>query len=113
MDPFCSFEIQEAAKTILNGHRPVLEETDSTQPEVTIRKNVMIMGQGRQKQIVAPVAFSVQENYAEWLVGQVLRGSLGPKEVLQRFFQALRRRGVRGVAAMLGFGLVRQIQRKK
>jgi hypothetical protein len=113
MDPFCSFEIQEAAKTILNGRRSVLGEADSIKPEVTIRKNVMIMGQGRQKQIVAPIAFSVQENYAGWLVGHVLRGALGPKEVLQRFIQALRRRGVRGVAAMLGVGLVRQIQRKK
>jgi len=113
MDPFCSFEIQEAAKTILNGRRTVLEESDHARPEVTMRRNVMTMGRGRQKQVVSPVAFSVQENYAGWLVGHVLRGALGPKEVVRRFVQALRRRGVREVAALLGVGLVRQIQRKK
>jgi hypothetical protein len=113
LDAFCSFEVQDAAKTILNARRPVLEQSDNTQAEVTIRKNIMTMGQGRKKQSVSPVAFTVQENYAGWLVGHVLRGALGPREVLQRMFQAIRRRGVGEVAAMLSVGLFRQIQRKK
>ena len=113
MDGFCSFEIQDSAKEILNSTRPVIAKLDRSKPEVTLRKNIMSMGQGRKKQVVSPVAITNQGNYAGWLMRQVFRGAIDPMEVLQRLFNAVRRRGLRDVATMVGVGFVRQVQSKK
>jgi hypothetical protein len=113
MDALCSFEVQDAAKDILNGSHPIIAKLDQSKPEVTLRKNIMSMGQGRKKQSVSPVAFSTQGNYVGWLVRQILRGAISPMEALRRLSNAVRRRGVREAAILLGVGLVRQLQSKK
>jgi hypothetical protein len=113
IDALVPFEIQDAARAVLLANRPGIAGVDSTQPQITIKKALLSLGQGRRKQIVAPVGYTEDENYAGWLVRQVLRGAIGPGEALRRLFQAVRRRGVRGSATLLATGLSRQINRKK
>jgi len=112
-DEIVSFEVQDAAAAIFAAYRPAIAEPDSAKPEVTLRKGLMSLGQGRRKQIVSPVSFTVEENYAEWIIRQVLRGAIGPAEAFQRLVQAVRRRGVRGSTILFATGLSRQINRKK
>jgi hypothetical protein len=113
IDALVPFEIQDAARALLLANRPGIAGMDSTQPEITIKKALLSLGQGRRKQIVATVGYTEDENYAGWLVRQVLRGAIGPGEALRRLFQAVRRRGVRASATLLATGLSRQINRKK
>jgi hypothetical protein len=113
LDAFVPFEIQDAAREILTSCRPAIATPDSAKPQVTLRKNIMAIGQGRRKQIVSTVSYAVEDNYAGWLVRQVLRGAIGPGEAFQRLVQAVRRRGVRGSFALLAAGLSRQLTRKK
>jgi len=112
-DALVSFEIQDAARVILASSRPTIAEPNNAKPVVTLRKDLMTLGQGRRKQTVSPVAYTVQENYSGWLVRQVLRGMIGPSEAFRRLIQAVRRRGVRESAALLASGLSKQINRKK
>jgi hypothetical protein len=107
------FETQDAAKVLLASRRPRVGDANGIRPELTLRKGLMTMGQGRRKQVVAPVAHTVEDSYAGWLVRQVLRGAVSPGEALQRLFQAVRRRGVRESAALLATGLSRQVERKR
>ena len=112
-DAIISFEVQDAARVILSSCRPAIAERDGAKPEITLRKDLMSMGRGRRKQIVSPVNYTVQENYAGWLIRQVLRGAIEPTEALQRLVLAVRRRGVRESAILLVSGLSKQIKRKK
>ncbi len=112
-DALVPFEVQDAAKEILASGRPAVPGHDCDKPAVTLRKDVMSVGQGRRKQIVSPVSYTVEDNYAGWLVRQVLRGTIGPADALQRLVLAVRRRGIRESLVLLAAGLSRQINRKK
>jgi len=113
LDAFVSFEIQDAAGAILASSRPAIADPDSGKDQVSLWQNRLSVGQGRRKQIISPVIYTVQDNYAGWLVRQVLRGAIGPAEAFRRLIEAVRRRGVWESAGMLVSGLTRQIQRKK
>jgi hypothetical protein len=112
-DALVSYEMQEAARNVLEVNRPEIAGVDTARPAITLKRDLVALGSGRRKQIVSPVAFPVDENYAAWLVRQVLRGSIGPGEALSRLYQAVRRRGIRGSAVLLASGLSRQINRRK
>jgi len=113
LDAFVSFEIQDAAGALLASSRPAIAGPASELEQVSVWQNRLAVGKGRRKQIISPVIYTVQDNYAGWLVGQVLRGAIGPGEAFRRLVEAIRRRGVRESAGMLVSGLTRQIQRKK
>jgi hypothetical protein len=113
VDAFVPFEVQDAVKANLELCRPAIAVPDSGKLEVTLRKNVVSLGRGRRKQIVAPVSHLVEENHAGWLTREVLRGAIGPREALKRLLLALRRRGVRESTGLLVAGLSSQINRKK
>jgi hypothetical protein len=112
-DAVVPFEVQDAAKSILTSCRPEIAVTDNARPEVTLWKNLVSLGQGRRKQIVSPVSYTVQENYTVGLIHQVQRGEIKPAEALHKLFQTVRERGVRGSAIFLASGLSRQINLKK
>lgn len=113
VDAVVAFELQDAAREILTSSRPVLAELDGAKPEITLKKDLMSMGRGRQKQIISPVLYTVQENYIGWLTRQVLRGAIGPREAIQRLVLAIRRRGLRESVFLLASGLSKQLSRKK
>jgi hypothetical protein len=114
LDALVSFEVQDAARAILVSWQPRVEAREGEKPEVVLWKNKMLTGKGRKKQVVAPVLYTVSENHhAGWLVGQVLRGTIGPRQAVDMLFGAIRRRGVRGTAGMVMTGLTRQFSGKK
>jgi hypothetical protein len=113
LDAIVPFEVQDAAREALAASQPAIAGIDGAKPEITLRKDLMAMGQGRRKQIVTPVHYTVEENYIGWLTRQVLQGRIGPREALSRLIQAVRKRGVRESAALLASGLSKQINRKK
>jgi len=113
LDAFVSFEVQDAARAILTSCQPPIAGLDSAKPENTLWKGLLPIGRGRRKQIVSPVMYTVQENYAGWLVRQVLRGTIGPGEAFHRLVQAIRRRGIWETAVLFASGLSRQVNRKK
>ncbi len=113
LDAVVPFEIQDAAREFLTSCRPAIAGVERAPGELTLKKDLLALGHGRRKQTVATVAYTVEDNYAGWLVGQVLRGTIGPGEAMQRLVQAVRRRGVKESAAMLASGLSRQMNRKK
>jgi hypothetical protein len=112
-DAFVAFEVQDAAKTILSSCRPAIAAGDRAMPDVTLKKDLVSLGKGRRKQIVSVVAYTVEDNYAGWLVRQVLLGAIGPGEAITRLFHAVRRRGFWESAVLLASGLSRQISRNK
>jgi hypothetical protein len=113
LDALVSYEVQDAARTILTSLRPEIAESDNARPEITLWKNLQSMGQGRRKQTVSLVNHTVHENQAAWLVREALRGTIGPSEAFRLLAQAVRRRGVRESATLLASGLSKQINRKK
>jgi hypothetical protein len=113
LDAVAPFELQDASRGIVASSRPVLADLDGAKPEITLKKDLMSMGRGRQKQIISPVLYTVQENYNGWLTRQVLRGAIGPREAFQRLILAVRKRGIRESVALLATGLSKQIGRKK
>jgi hypothetical protein len=113
LDAFVPFEIQDAASVFLAASRPALAEVDCAKPELTLRKNLLSMGQGRRKQVVSPVLHTVHDSHVGWVIRQVLKGMIGPTEAFRRLIQVVRRRGVRESTALLASGLSRQIDPKK
>ena len=113
VDAVAPFEVQDAAREFLVSGRPAIPGVDPALGGLTLKKDIVSLGQGRRRQKVAAVAYTVEDNYAGWLVGQILRGSIGPGEAMQRLVHAVRRRGVKESAAMLASGLFRQMSRKK
>jgi hypothetical protein len=102
LDDFVAYEIQNAARTLLERDRPVV----GVMTEIKMT-NLMTLGSGRRKQFASTVTDSVQENHVGWLVQQVLKGQIGPAEALNRLTQAMRNRGARESAALLIKGVTR------
>lgn len=113
LDAFVSPEVQEATSAILASNRPAVDEQAGGKIETVLRKDVLSLGHGKRKQMVQPVHITVEENYAGWLVGQILSGSIGPAEAWRRLVMAVRKRGVFNSTALLFSGLSKQLQRKK
>jgi hypothetical protein len=113
LDAYASFEIQDAAVALLAASRTMITTSLTGLEQSSLRQNRVSVGQGRRKQIITPVTHTVDDNHAEWLVRQVLRGTIAPAEAFRRLVGAIRRRGVRESAQLLVSGLTRQIQRKK
>jgi hypothetical protein len=113
LDERVPFEVQESARAIVISNKPAVTGGENAAPELTARRALISLGQGRRKQMVAPVAYAEDGHHAGWLIGQVLRGSISPAETLQRLRNAMRRRGVFRSAALLASGLSRQINRSK
>jgi hypothetical protein len=112
LDALVPFEIQDAARAILIPLRPAIDAAYGAKAEVTPKKNLLSMGQGRRKQLVSPVVDSDQENHVGWLIRQVLHGNIGPAAALDKLVQAVRRRGLRESALLLASGLAKPIRRK-
>jgi hypothetical protein len=113
LDAMVSFEIQEAARALVNARKPAVPADETAQTEITLKKSLPSLGQGRRKQSVATVSYTTEDNHAGWLVRQVLRGTISPMEALRRLVQAVRRRGVRESTLLLASGLYRQVSRRK
>jgi hypothetical protein len=112
-DEFASFEIQGAAREKLLGLRPAVAQDDAVKRELTLRHELRSIGDGRRKQTVRPVFYEDRDAYADWFLGQVASGKIGPREILSRFGQAVRQHGLVGGMKLVVSALSRQLRRKK
>lgn len=106
------FELQDAVRAALLAHPPSVDN-EGAKAEVTFRKHLLSMVHEGRKVTVAPVVYSVQENHADWLIRQVLRGTIRPADALRRLGQAVQRNGLRESLRRLGSAVSRQIIRQK
>jgi hypothetical protein len=101
-----SFDVQDRARDVLAQYKSAV-----ALPEIK-PKNLMAMGQGRRKQIVTTIIDADQEAHVGWLIQQVLKRQITPREASNRLLQAIRRRGARESLAVLASGVVRLIGKR-
>jgi len=111
LDAIVSFELSDAATAILESDRSAIAAY-GVKRDLALQP-LQSMGHKRRRQIIAPVTYSVPSQHAAWVVRNVLRGRIGPAEACRRLIGAVRARGLRGCAALLGAALLRQIERKR
>ncbi len=111
LDDFVSFEIQDAARAIV-AERPVnligpqLEQRDMVLP------NLLKLGSGRRKQIVATVVDTDKDSHAGWLVHLLMTRQFGIWDAFAKLKGSIARRGLRPSLAML-LAAAREIVRSR
>jgi len=111
LDGAVDFDTQDAAVAILKHDHTELSPVQDEGTHSIMAKNVMAMGQGRRKQVVATVTDTNQDNHVGWLIRQVLKRQIAPNIAFDKVVQAIRRRGARESMAMLVTGLLKQFNR--
>jgi hypothetical protein len=109
LDAYISFEIQDAAKEIVAGSQlnlivPAIATAD------IVPSNVLKLGAGRRKQVVATVVDTDKDHHAGWLIHLLLTRQFGIGDALTKLKQSVARRGLRSSAAMV-VAAIRQAMR--
>jgi hypothetical protein len=104
LDAYVPFEVQDAAKLTLTETGLGLTASKATD---ALPSNVLALGSGRRKQVVATVVDTDEEGHVGWLFHLLLTGRLSPKEAAAKLFQSIANRGVKASSAMV-FGAIWQ-----
>jgi hypothetical protein len=100
LDAHISFEIQDAAKSIVAASQLNLIVPAFATPDI-IPSNVLKLGAGRRKQVVATVVDTDKDNHAGWLIHLLVTRQFGIGDALTKLKQSVARRGLRASAAMV------------
>ncbi len=103
LDAVASFQVQDVAKAELAQYQTQVALPSDIKPQ-----NLMALGQGRRKQIVATVTDNDQQGHVGWLVRQALSGKIAPAEAFDKLVQAVRRRGARESFTLLANAVLRR-----
>jgi hypothetical protein len=100
LDNYVSFEIQDAANAIvaetqLNLIVPAIAKRDMVLP------NLLKLGQGRRKQVVATVVDTDKDSHAGWLIHLLMTRQFGIRDAFTKLKQSVARRGLRSSLAMV------------
>jgi|GEM_PF-1734920 len=106
-DPFVGFDVQDRARKHIEAQSINFHKASALSPA-----DIIALGKGRARQKVMMNTDAVQENHASWLVSQVFKGRIGPKEAMDRLVGAMRRRGPRESLALLATALRQAIAKK-
>jgi hypothetical protein len=104
LDAHVSFEIQDAAKAIVAGLQlnlgvPALAAAD------IVPSNVLTLGAGRRRQVVATVVDTDEGNHAGWLFHLLLTRQFGIRDAWEKLRQSVAQRGFLASAAMVAAAL--------
>lgn len=106
LNSIAGFDVQDRARALLAQYRPPVALSE-------IRpKNLIPMGQGRRKQMVATTIDNNQQAHVGWLVRQVLSRQIGLLAASNKIAQAVRRRGPKETLAMLFSGVAHLIGKR-
>jgi hypothetical protein len=105
LDAVVPFEVQDKARAAI----AVLKVIEAEAPASTMGQNLMTLGKGRRRQTVNAITQAVQADHVGWLVRQLARGQLGPRDAIAKVTMAIRRRGARDSFALLASGIGRMI----
>lgn len=100
LDAFVAFEAQDAAKLSIS-------QTDLglAVPKITamdaLPSNVLSLGAGRRKQVVATVVDTDAESHVGWLFRLLLTGRLSPREAMAKLGNSISSRGLRASSGMV------------
>jgi hypothetical protein len=109
LDGVVSVEVQNGAMTALNSARPAFDEVART-GELTLLPSAVPIGSGRRSRSAKPILVTVQTSRVDTVLRNVLRGSIGPREIGARLMRAVRQRGLRTTTYLLAAGLVKQLR---
>ena len=104
LDAVIPFEVQDRARAII-----VAQDAMAATPAPTMGQNLMTLGTGRRRQTVSAVTQAVPADHVGWLIRQVVRGRIGPRDAISKVGMAVRRRGARDSVALLTSGIGRMI----
>jgi hypothetical protein len=100
LDSYVSFEVQDTAKLLVAELDLALPVPLTATPDI-VRPNVLSLGAGRRKQVVATVVDTDNENHATWLVKLILTRQFGVRDAFAKLRGSIARRGLRASAAMV------------
>jgi len=109
LDAYVSFDAQDTAKLAISQDRLSLAVTGAAVLDVR-PSNVLALGAGRRKQVVATVVDANTESHASWLVQMLFTRQLSFKDAALKLRRSIARRGVRSSSVML-IGAFRQAMR--
>ena len=100
LDAHISFEIQDAARAIVAGSQLNLIVPAVAMVDI-VPSNVLKLGAGRRKQVVATVVDTDKGHHAGWLIHLLVTRQFGIGDALTKLKQSVARRGLRASAAMV------------
>jgi hypothetical protein len=100
LDAHVSFDVQDAAKLAISDTALSLAAPGGTSTEVK-PSNVISLGAGRRKQVVATVVDTNSEGHVSWLIHLMLTGQFGVKDAVVKLRRSIARRGLRSSSAMV------------
>jgi hypothetical protein len=100
LDAYVSFDVQDAAKLTISGGQVNLAAPGATASDI-VPSNVLSLGAGRRKQVVATVVDTNSESHAGWLLYLVLTGRFGVKDAVAKLRRSIARRGLRSSSVMV------------
>ena len=106
LDAFLPFEVQDAAKLSIGQTELGLASSRITATN-SLPSNVLALGSGRRKQVVAAVVDTDTEGHVGWLFRLLITGRLSPREAVSKLGRSISRRGLRASSAMV-FSAARQ-----
>ena len=106
LDAFLPFEVQDAAKLSIGQTELGLASSRITATD-SLPSNVLALGSGRRKQVVAAVVDTDTEGHVGWLFRLLITGRLSPREAVSKLGRSISRRGLRASSAMV-FSAARQ-----
>ena len=107
LDAFLPFEVQDAAKLSIGQTELGLASSRITATD-SLPSNVLALGAGRRKQVVATVVDTDAESHVGWLFHLLLTGRLSPREAISKLGRSISKRGLRASSAMV-FSAARQV----
>jgi hypothetical protein len=112
LDGVVSVEVQNGATAILESTRPELDDPGGNR-ELTLLPSAVPIGSGRRSRSAKPILVTVQTSRVDTVLRNVLRGSIGPREIGSRLMRALRQRGLRTTTYLLAVGLAKQLRARR
>jgi hypothetical protein len=111
LDEYLPFEILDAAKVIITQGQPSSNAIKATELEI-VPSNVLSLGAGRRKQVVATVVDTNPESHASWLIHLLLTRRFSLKEAVAKMNESIARRGVRASFVMVSVALWQVLRRR-
>jgi hypothetical protein len=100
LDAHISFDVQDVARQTISEGQLTLATPKVTASDVK-PSNVLALGTGRRKQVVATVVDTNAEGHVSWLIHLMFTGQFSVKEAAAKLKGSIARRGLRSSSAMV------------
>jgi hypothetical protein len=112
LDEYFPVEVQDAAKLSIGQIDLGLPTLRPTATDAA-PSNVLALGAGRRKQVVATVVDVDEESHVGWLFHLLLTGKLSFREAMAKLSRSIARRGLRASSAMVFTAIWQLLSRRR